>query len=96
MATATSAASDAKQGSPGGSKSSEPLATHKLLVSEKRIDGSEPAAVLEDWFDLITMKTNLIYPGAQSILDRAGSEQNEITSHMISSRMDGSLDKKSL
>ena len=70
------------------------LATHKLLVSEKRIDGSEPVAALEDWFDLITMKTKLIYPGAQSILDWAGSEPSEITSHMISSRMDGSLATK--
>ena len=95
LATATQAASDAKQGSSGGgSRSSEPLATHKLLVSEKRIDGSEPVAALEDWFDLITMKINLIYPGAQSILDWAGSEGGEITTHMISGRMDASLATK--
>ena len=51
VATATAAAADAKQGQSGGSRSSEPLATHKLLVSEKRIDGSEPVLTLEDWFD---------------------------------------------
>ena len=46
------------------------------------------------WFDLINMKINLIYPGAQSILDWAGSEMAEITSHMISTRMDGVLATK--
>ena len=91
LATATSAVSEARQGPSGGSRSAEPLATHKLLVSEKRLDGSEPVAALEDWFDLITMKINLIYPGAQAILDWAGTELSEISSHMISTRLDGVL-----
>ena len=51
-------------------------------------------AALEDWFDLITMKINLIYPGAQAILDWAGTESSEISSHMISKRMDGVLATK--
>ena len=93
LATATSAASAPGTSSPSSSRQ-EPLTTHRLLVSENKIDGNEPVAVLEDWFDLIAMKTNLIYPGAQAILDWAGAEPSEITGHSIASRMDGALATK--
>ena len=63
-------------------------------MSEAKTNESESIAVLEEWFNLITMKVNLKYPGAQMILDWAEAETSEITAHTIASRMDGVLATK--
>ena len=50
--------------------------------------------VLEDWFELISVKINLVHPGAKAIIDWAGSHPTEITSTDISQRMDAALSTK--
>ena len=91
MQIATAMSASPTPGSHGSPKNQVPLATHRLLVPEAKISGSESVAVLEDWFDLITMKVNLIYPEPQMILDWAGAETSEITAQANASRMDGVL-----
>ena len=62
IATAISTMSSGP-GMATSSGSREPLATHKLMMGEAKINGSESSAVLDDWFELIAMKVNLIDPG---------------------------------
>ena len=52
-----------------GSGSRESLATNQLVVSEDPIEGAEEKQVLEDWFEGVDMKVNLVYPGTQTLLD---------------------------
>ena len=66
IATAISSASSG-QGVATSSGNRDPLATHKLMIGEAKINGSESSAVLDDWFELIAMKANLIYPGGKAI-----------------------------
>ena len=81
-------------GMSSGSGTKEPLATHKLMISETKINGSENSAILDDWFELITMKVNLIYPGGKSILDWSAEHSGEITASDIQSRGDSALAAK--
>ena len=46
---------------------------------------------IEDWFNSVLMKVNLVDPGAQAILGWAGANPHEITYHDISSRADAGL-----
>ena len=82
IATATSSSTTA--GTHGASPmKGEPLATNNLLMSDERIDGTESRQTLEDWFDDVAMKMNLVYPGAQAILEWAAQSTTEITSAEI-------------
>ena len=78
--------------SSGGSR--EPLITHKLMMNENKLNGSENSSTIEDWFDLITMEVNLIYPGSKSILDWCSQQSTEITAFQIQQRHDASLASK--
>ena len=71
--------------------SREPLATNKLVASEDKIEGVEDKQTLEDWFENVAMKVNLVYPGAKSILDWAASSATEITASEINRRGDSTL-----
>ena len=75
----------------GGMGSREPLATNKLVVSEDKIEGVEDKQTLEDWFENVATKVNLVYPGAKAILGWAASNATEITASEINSRGDSSL-----
>ena len=75
----------------GGMGSREPLATNKLVASEDKIEGVEDKQTLEDWFENVAMKVNLVYPGAKTILDWAASNAAEITASEINRRGDSTL-----
>ena len=93
IATAISTASTGS-GMATSSGSREPLATHKLMMGEGKINGSESSAVLDDWFELIAMKVNLIYPGGKAILDWCSDHEGEIKASDIQSRGDSGLAAK--
>ena len=93
IATAISTMSSGP-GMATNSGSREPLATHKLMVGEAKINGSESSAVLDDWFELIAMKVNLIYPGGKAILDWCSDHEGEIKASDIQSRGDSGLAAK--
>ena len=92
MQIATAMSSSTTAGTHGASPmKGEPLATNKLLMSDERIDGTESRQTLEDWFDDVAMKINLVYPGAQAILDLAAQRRTDITSSEIERRRDNIL-----
>ena len=75
----------------GGGSRTEPLATHKLLMSEEQLDGKDDKQTLEDWFSNVDMKVNLVYPGAKKVLDWAAAETEEITPTVVSRRPDAGM-----
>ena len=90
LATAMNVAAN-QTGSSGSGSKSEPLATNRLMADEPKLDGSEDKLVIEDWFNSVLMKVNLVYPGAQSLLEWAGTQPTEITYHDISKRANAGL-----
>ena len=91
MATVQSMSSSPSTGGMSSSSRSEPLAINKLVASEDKIEGTEDKQTLEDWFEGVSMKINLIYPGAKAILDWASSNSTEITASEIARRPDMTL-----
>ena len=92
MQIATTISSSSSTGTHGPSPArGEPLATNKLLLSDEKIDGTESRQTLEDWFEDVAMKVNLVYPGSQAILDWAAQSTMEITPSEIARRADNML-----
>ena len=91
LATAMNVAANQTGGGGGSGSKGEPLATNRLMADEPKLDGSEDKLAIEDWFNSVLMKVNLVYPGAQAILEWAATQPQEITYHDISSRADAGL-----
>ena len=68
--------------------------SHKLMITEGKISGAESSSVLEDWFELIAMKVNLIHPGSKAVLDWSADQSSEITAFQIQQRADATLASK--
>ena len=90
IATATSSSASAGPQASNPMKG-EPLETNKLLMSDERIDGTDTRQTLEDWFDDVAMKINLVHAGAQAILEWATQSTAKITSSKIERRRDSLL-----
>ena len=71
--------------------SREPLATDRLVASEEKIEGTEDKQTLQDWFENVAMKVNLVYPGSKAILDRAAGNVTEIAQSEMNRRGDNVL-----
>ena len=90
LATATNASASMSGSTSSGSRT-EPLATHRLLKDEDKLDGGEDKNTIEEWFSTVVMKVNLVYPGAQTIMEWAGTTTEEITQGEINRRHDNTL-----
>lgn len=71
IATAINASASMTGESATGPKN-EPLATRRLLSDELKLDSGEDNMGIEDWLSSAFMKVNVIYPGAQCILEWTG------------------------
>lgn len=90
--TTVQANQDKGSGSSGGGIGSrEPLATNKFVASEDKTEGTEDKQTLEDGFENVAMKVNLVYPGAKATLDRVANNGTEITASEINRRGDNTL-----
>lgn len=69
----------------------EPLATHKLLMSEEKLQGKEDKPALKDWFSNLAIKVICVYPGADQVLDWAATKTNEITPSAAAQRPDAMM-----
>ena len=63
---------------PSGTRSSEPLVTHKLIISKEKITGDEDFTVLNAWIEELETDLEIMVPGAKAIMIEAQASKTVI------------------
>ena len=67
----------------GGGRSSEPIVTHKLMMSKAPLTGSEDIEAFDDWYEDMANDFELLIPGAKLIMQEAEKDAGPITLQKI-------------
>ena len=75
----------------GGSRSSEPIVTHKLMMTKQPLTGSEDIEAFDDWYEDMANDFELLIPGAKLIMQEAEKSTGPITLQKIRSHSNPEL-----